>query len=66
MSRGRKWAAWILGAAAVALLAFALTVVVVVRSQWFYGRVRHSIIETVETATGGRVEIASFHPEAFQ
>jgi len=60
MSRGCKWAAWIFGGGAVALLAFALTVVVVVRSQWFYGRVRHSIIETVETATGGRVEIASF------
>ena len=60
MSRGRKWAAWILGGGAVGLLAFAVTVVVVVRSQWFYGRVRRSIIETVETATGGRVEIASF------
>ena len=60
MSRGRKWAAWILGGGAVALLAFAVTVVVVVRSHWFYGRVRRSIIETVETATGGHVEIASF------
>jgi len=60
MSRGRKRAAWILGGVAVALLAFAITVVVVIRSQWFYNRVRHSIIETVETATGGRVEIASF------
>jgi translocation and assembly module TamB len=44
----------------VALLVFAATVVLVVRSQWFYGRVRRSIIETVERATGGRVEIASF------
>ena len=60
MSRGRKWTAWILGTGAVALLAFAVTVVVVVRSQWFYNRVRRSIVETVETATGGRVEIAAF------
>jgi translocation and assembly module TamB len=60
MSRGRKWTAWILGSIAVALLAFAATVVFVVRSQWFYDRVRRSIVQTVETATGGRVEIASF------
>jgi translocation and assembly module TamB len=60
MSRGRKWAAWILGGGVVALLAFAVTVVVIVRSHWFYDRVRRSIVETVETATGGRVEIASF------
>ena len=60
MSRRRKWVTWILASAAVALLAFAVTVVLVVRSRWFYDRVRHSIVETVETATGGRVEIASF------
>jgi translocation and assembly module TamB len=60
MSRRGKWAAWILGVIAVALLVFAVTVVGVVRSQWFYGRVRRAIVETVEKATGGRVEIASF------
>lgn len=60
MSRRGKWTAWILGSGAIALLAFAATVVIVVRSQWFYNRVRRSIVETVETATGGRVEIASF------
>jgi translocation and assembly module TamB len=60
MSRARKWTAWILGGLGLALVAFAVTVVMVVRSPWFYNRVRHSIVETVETATGGRVEIASF------
>ena len=60
MSRRGKWAAWILASAAVALLVFAVTVAIVIRSQWFYDRVRRSIVETVETATGGRVEIASF------
>lgn len=60
MRRRGKWAAWILGSTAFALLVFVVTVVLVVRSQWFYGRVRRSIVETVETATGGRVEIASF------
>jgi translocation and assembly module TamB len=60
MSRAGKWTAWILGSTALALLAFAATVVIVVRSHWFYDRVRRSIVETVETATGGRVEIASF------
>ena len=60
MSRRGKWAAWILASGAVTLLAFAVTVVIVVRSRWFYDRVRRSIVETVETATGGRVEIASF------
>ncbi len=61
MSRAGKWTAWILGGIAVALLVFAATVVAVVRSPWFYNRVRSSIVETVETATGGRVELASFH-----
>ena len=60
MSRGRKWAAWILGGGVVALAMFAVTMEVVVRSHWFYDRVRRTIVETVETATGGRVEIASF------
>jgi translocation and assembly module TamB len=60
VSRRRKWAAWIFGSIAIALLVFAVTVVLVVRSQWFYDRVRRSIIGTVETATGGRVDIASF------
>ena len=60
MSRGRKWAAWILGGGVIALAMFAVTMEVVVRSHWFYDRVRRTIVETVETATGGRVEIASF------
>jgi len=60
MSRRRKWIAWLLASSLVALLAFAVTLFAVVRSRWFYDRVRRSIVETVETATGGRVEIAAF------
>jgi translocation and assembly module TamB len=60
VSRGRRWALWILGMGAFALLVFSLTLVLVVRSPWFYDRVRRAIIETVETATGGRMEIGSF------
>ena len=32
----------------------------VVRSHWFFERVRARLVSTVETATGGRVEIGSF------
>ncbi|HEY1340016.1 MAG TPA: hypothetical protein VGF59_21030 [Bryobacteraceae bacterium] len=42
-------------AAIVAVLAF-----FTLRSQWFYEKVRQRIVSTVETATGGRVEIGSF------
>src|SRR5215813_14057597 len=37
-----------------------ITGLLVVRSHWFYERVRERIVETVETATGGRVEIGGF------
>ena len=60
MSRARKWIAWILGGGAVLLLLLAGAAVLVVRSQWFYARVRAGIVKTVETATGGRVEIGAF------
>jgi translocation and assembly module TamB len=60
VSRARKWIAWILGGGAVLLLLLAGAAVLVVRSQWFYARVRAGIVKTVETATGGRVEIGAF------
>ena len=41
------------------LLVAAVTITSVLRSQWFYDRVRALLVNTVETATGGRVEIGS-------
>src|ERR1039457_3298152 len=61
MSRGRKWIAWILGGGMVLLLVLATTAVTIVQSQWFYGRGGGRLVETVERAPGGRVEIGSFH-----
>jgi translocation and assembly module TamB len=60
MSRGRKRIAWILGGGTALLLLLAAATVIIVQSQWFYHRVRGRLVETVETATGGRVEIGSF------
>src|ERR1035437_5059386 len=45
--------------AALAVLA-AILAVIVVQSPWFYEKVRQLIVGTVETATGGRVTVASF------
>jgi translocation and assembly module TamB len=59
MSRGHKWILWILGGGAAFLLLLTAAAVVVLQSQWFYDRVRRGIVETVETATGGRVEIGA-------
>jgi translocation and assembly module TamB len=42
----------VLGCAAAAIL--------VLRSAWFYEKVRERVVNTVETATGGRVEAGSF------
>src|SRR5271165_5371298 len=61
MTRARKWILSILAGGLVLLLLLAATATLVLQSQWFYGRVRSRIVETVETATGGRVEIGSFH-----
>ena len=59
MSRRGKWLTWILAGVA-AVLVFATTVAITLQSRWFYNRVRGAIVTTVETATGGRVEIGSF------
>jgi translocation and assembly module TamB len=50
------------GAFAVVVVAILASVagVMVLRSQWFYGQVRARIVSTVETATGGRVELGGF------
>src|SRR5262249_45940916 len=56
----RKRLAWIAaGLAGLALFAV-VAAVLVARSQWFYEKVRERLVSTVETATGGRAEIASF------
>ena len=57
----RRRIAWI-GAGALAGLALAVVVaaVLVLRSGWFNEKVRERVVSTVETATGGRVEVGSF------
>src|ERR1051326_2496650 len=47
------------GLASVILLA-AAAAILIVRSQWFYEKVRQKIVATVEDATGGRVELQSY------
>ena len=51
----------IAGAIGALALVAGIAAIFVVQSAWFYDRVRQLIIGTVETATGGRVEVASFH-----
>jgi translocation and assembly module TamB len=59
MTRARKLG--IAFAAIVALAAAAvLGVFVLIRSDWFYNKVREKIVTTAENATGGRVELNSF------
>jgi translocation and assembly module TamB len=57
----RQRIAWI-GAGGLAGLALGVVVaaVLVLRSAWFYEKVRERVVSTVETATGGRVEAGSF------
>jgi translocation and assembly module TamB len=38
-----------------------INVVVLLQSTWFFEKVRQQMISTVEKATGGRVEVGSFH-----
>jgi translocation and assembly module TamB len=59
VSRRRKLWIALLGLAAVVVLAL-VAGLMVVRSNWFYEKLRARIIETVETATGGRVELGGF------
>jgi translocation and assembly module TamB len=56
----RRRIAWAAGGLLVLLLLAAGTILMVIRSDWFYNQVRLKIIQVVETATGGRVEIGSF------
>uniref|UniRef100_Q02B21 Translocation and assembly module TamB C-terminal domain-containing protein n=1 Tax=Solibacter usitatus (strain Ellin6076) TaxID=234267 RepID=Q02B21_SOLUE len=45
---------------AALLIVAALSIVFVLQSSWFFDKVRAKIVSSVETATGGRVEIRSF------
>jgi translocation and assembly module TamB len=57
----RKRIAWIAaGGLAGLALGVVLAAVLVLRSAWFYEKVRQRVVSTVETATGGRVEAGSF------
>src|SRR5688572_13301144 len=59
MTRKRKL--WIAAASVLGLLAVVVVAgIFVVRSQWFYEKIRQKVVTVVETATGGRVEIQSF------
>jgi translocation and assembly module TamB len=58
MKRKLLWAAGIAGA--LGLLAIAAAILLV-QSSWFYNNVRERLVTTIETATGGRAEIGSFH-----
>src|SRR5450759_4408107 len=57
----RKRTLWRVAGALAALVVLAgILAVIVVQSPWFYDKVRQLIVGTVETATGGRVTVASF------
>jgi translocation and assembly module TamB len=43
-----------------AIVLMAVLVAVTLRSPWFYEKVRQKLVATIETATGGRVEVGSF------
>src|SRR5260370_33662617 len=60
MSLGKRIFLWAAGGLAGLVLLVGITAVFVLQSSWFFDKVRHLIIGTVETATGGRVEGASF------
>jgi len=57
----RRRMAWriLAGVFGLALLTMVATILTV-RSAWFHDRVRRRMVQTVEDATGGRVEIAAF------
>ena len=56
----RRKIAYVASSAAAALLLLALAAILVLRSNWFDRLVRTRVVDTIETATGGRAEIGSF------
>ena len=60
MSLRKRIFLWVAGGLAGLVLLVGITAVFLLQSSWFFDKVRQLIIGTVETATGGRVEVASF------
>ena len=59
--RAKRWL-WRIGLGLAGLFMLAVIAgVLVVRSPWFYEKIRREIVTQVEKATGGRVEIAQFY-----
>ena len=56
----RRRIAWIAAGGLAGLALVVVAAVLVLRSAWFYEKVRQRVVSTVETATGGRVEIGAF------
>jgi translocation and assembly module TamB len=50
----------VLGALTALVVLLGIAAIFIVQSSWFYDKVRQRIVGTVETATGGRVEVESF------
>ena len=61
MTRRRRIILRIAAGLTAFVLLLAAGVYFVLQSDWFFDQVRRRIVATVETATGGRVEIGSFH-----
>ncbi len=57
----RRRILWTLAALCALILFVAVNAYFILQSTWFYDQVRQKLITTVESATGGRVELASFH-----
>ncbi len=60
MRKLRRIVLWTLAAVAALLVLATVAGVIVVRSDRFYQYIRRSIVEQIERATGGRVELASY------
>ncbi|HEX4770120.1 MAG TPA: translocation/assembly module TamB domain-containing protein [Bryobacteraceae bacterium] len=61
MSKGRRIAIWLVTALAVGIVAVCVTGIFVLRSQWLSNLVRLRTVAAIERATGGRVDLRSFH-----
>src|SRR5580658_2837656 len=60
MTRTRKRLLIVAATLSSFLLLSAISAVLILQSHWFYNQVRTRLVTTVETATGGRVEIGAF------
>jgi translocation and assembly module TamB len=60
MRKFRRIALWTLGGLAALLVLASITGVLIVRSERFHQYVQRRIVEEVEKATGGRLELASY------